>query len=1114
MKNTPSLHVQHPANTYSTLTKQKKSNRSLLRYFLCLFCLTSMSLASSISSAGEISTDYSVNGFKTSEAPAVSSNDLAQTSYLRSSGRGNYDASSKHAALFNGSVGDDDSDLNDSDAVQLDDNSSITIDFDLRGNAGGFDIWGINTFFGWNPTQGGRSNQGYSVTFSYVDGSEETIDAQHWQANSPSDYWTVVSFQAGPSGSIASGVQSVTFDISENANAGKWVVAREIDIFNSPSEAGFVGYSMALQEPNGINVPKIVGATGDLALLTGYDYFEWYGITEHRTWFKPSFSNLPNTSNVRSASDFITASEDIRRNPTRQATSNDYYIDWDHFNNEVDDDDITERIGHLQTRGIMPMIVNTNLVDDIDDWENKFRYWKQWYTMVYYLSSRYDITIYQMRNEPNHGGADYTTWETHWLTSADAMRKAMDDVNRDFGKSLALNLAGPVTPGVYWDYSLPHPDEDIHSWGNESWNKVKFDIFGDYNVNNPWNYGSYDYHRYGLPASRTEDIMLDARNGLRNATNDARPNIPMIISELNTNTGFSFDSSEEDTEELRHGVSMAATLQSISVHGEDGLGEDGGFFIFKLGATQRKDDIPLVGLGNKLSYVSRQEPYNYGGITRGGSTFQMFARHFNGGKPLVSVDTRYGNIIGQRTMAAFDEEKGMYYIYGSVTEGSGTSVSIDVNALRIASGDTATLQRVDEFNTGQITEFLTVSDSRELSFFAPNNTAFLIKLPLAGSLQDKTELAPSDDAAQPVIGSSTQGNSVVMKVSMHHSDPSQRQAALIRFTGNYDNSNQTLLKITGRNVGQDPSEREILHVYAVDNEEWDEGSDRTWENSPGLGQYYISQDRMGSTNGTGDMIDIEDNYGGFTSGAGTGLGITGEFVGAVSFHSSAYVDNYLDVTDYLNSITNNSSSLDVTFVIVRIVRYNVNEYSNEYYSLGEYHYDGRIAQIASKEHPNENYHPKLIISSQDGEPTPETRRLVHIEKNNQNFAIDGGSNGAKRQNVYIYSSRQSNVNQQWIEIDRLNGFFSYQKNGTDFCLDGGSGGESGQTVYLWTCNVVHQNQQWRKVNSSSGSFRLEKRNAPGFSMDGGQGGGNRQDINLQPSNNNDVDQQWNFTPID
>ena len=176
------------------------------------------------------------------------------------------------------------------------------------------------------------------------------------------------------------------------------------------------------------------------------------------------------------------------------------------------------------------------------------------------------------------------------------------------------------------------------------------------------------------------------------------------------------------------------------------------------------------------------------------------------------------------------------------------------------------------------------------------------------------------------------------------------------------NPGRALLNLSGRSAGEDPLEREILHVYAVNDTDWKEDKEIKWSDAPGLGKYHLDENTMSPTDGTGKMVDIEDNYGGFTSGAGTGLGITGKFIGALSFHSPEYKTNYLDVTDYLKSISNGTTALDVTFVIVRIVRYNVNEYENSYYTLGDYHYDGRIVEIATKEHPERSLRPRLVYA--------------------------------------------------------------------------------------------------------------------------------------------------------
>ncbi len=161
---------------------------------------------------------------------------------------------------------------------------------------------------------------------------------------------------------------------------------------------------------------------------------------------------------------------------------------------------------------------------------------------------------------------------------------------------------------------------------------------------------------------------------------------------------------------------------------------------------------------------------------------------------------------------------------------------------------------------------------------------------------------------------------------------------------------------------------------------------------------------------------------------------------------------------------------------------------------------------------------KYYISNGNTPPPPPPptggSSLVHMKKRNASgFAIDGNNGGANGQNVYLWAQNQNNNNQQWEEINRGNGFYSYKKRGTNFCLDGGNGGANGQNVYLWTCGAGNQNQHWRKVNVGGNNYRLEKRNAPNYSIDGRGGGANGQNVYLWTSNNSNQNQHWQFNSI-
>ena len=141
-------------------------------------------------------------------------------------------------------------------------------------------------------------------------------------------------------------------------------------------------------------------------------------------------------------------------------------------------------------------------------------------------------------------------------------------------------------------------------------------------------------------------------------------------------------------------------------------------------------------------------------------------------------------------------------------------------------------------------------------------------------------------------------------------------------------------------------------------------------------------------------------------------------------------------------------------------------------------------------------------------------QTVHMQKANTSFAIDGNNGSVgDREQVYLYNANQNNVNQQWTEHDRGNGYYSYQKVNTSLCLDGGNGGARLQIVKLWQCGDSNENQHWRKVSTGGNSYRLEKRNAPNFSIDGNRGGANLQGIYLWDSNSENVNQQWVLSTI-
>ncbi len=70
----------------------------------------------------------------------------------------------------------------------------------------------------------------------------------------------------------------------------------------------------------------------------------------------------------------------------------------------------------------------------------------------------------------------------------------------------------------------------------------------------------------------------------------------------------------------------------------------------------------------------------------------------------------------------------------------------------------------------------------------------------------------------------------------------------------------------------------------------------------------------------------------------------------------------------------------------------------------------------------------------------------------------------------------------WEEIDRGNGYYSYQHIKTGFCMHGGNPDQEGEDVYLWNCDSEDDDQLWLKAEADSGYYRLLKANMPELAL--------------------------------
>ena len=171
--------------------------------------------------------------------------------------------------------------------------------------------------------------------------------------------------------------------------------------------------------------------------------------------------------------------------------------------------------------------------------------------------------------------------------------------------------------------------------------------------------------------------------------------------------------------------------------------------------------------------------------------------------------------------------------------------------------------------------------------------------------------------------------------------------------------------------------------------------------------------------------------------------------------------------------------------------------------------NGQNVHMWSNNNNNQNQH--WVFEPTNGSNSNDV--VTMRKRNASNYALDGGNGSGNGNNVKLWRYNASNVNQQWIEIDRGGGYYSYQKMNTNHCIDGSSGGSNGNNVKLWACNSTNRNQQFKKISMGGGAYRLEKRNASSYSIDGNGGSSNGQNVHMWSNNNNNRNQHWIFTVV-
>lgn len=271
-------------------------------------------------------------------------------------------------------------------------------------------------------------------------------------------------------------VASTIKKVNQNAGPQKAIVTV------SNKEVGktmkFVGYNQGYYFPNS-NIAA---------------WLEYSNVNSLRVWTSLN-AFVPETAvqvdkNITSVEEFDKRKAELRASPEKNK-----YIKWDELLPLYDKPDSSSTnamiynfaIKDLKRLGIKT-ILQIGSTDFNETWENKWKQWQRYYAIAYHSAKTGDVAMFAMQNEPNHRNAGPMKLD-QWISGAeiasDAIHRAVEDVNKKYGKKLEGKFVGPVTAGQnndWWAAIAKNIKTDYHG---KTVKENQVDLFSTHSYNSP-----------------------------------------------------------------------------------------------------------------------------------------------------------------------------------------------------------------------------------------------------------------------------------------------------------------------------------------------------------------------------------------------------------------------------------------------------------------------------------------------------------------------------------------------------------------------------------------------------------------------------------------------------
>ena len=559
-------------------------------------------------------------------------------------------------------------------------------------------------------------------------------------------------------------------------------------------------------------------------------WVDYSQLNAFRVWTSP---NDFEPENSETFGDGIVTLEDFeaRKSAVRANPEGNGFIPWDVYNDRFENLEITGRntsklnymLGELTSRGIEVIMQITRSENyPFNGWDGAYEQWQHFYAMAYHAAKNYDVTRFQMYNEPDQSNATITQdeWRQRLKLASDAVKSAIEDVNRDFGKSLVPDVSAPVVK-LGAESALTWDEPGSVDWGKQALIENRTDYAGravDYDI-----FNTYDMHRYA--DSRPLSWYTDDGEILRSEIpqyNASGQMMPFTYTEYNrrSTAGFNNRPAESlDTPQMytEFGlINLLAMAQDVS-----------GMYAFKFNQTDFSGSPQKTG----FYYVSEEGLLDTTGATRSAGVQRLFAKGFKGALPRFATADAVG--AGYESAASYDALSGTYSLMGiNLSDTDPADLTIDLGEWNIPPGTAVTIEEVSQRHHGEVVQTVTVPASGRISVNQPARSVWLLRIPAAADLQ--TTLLPSEDAQVHNADPTNFGGGEKARVARSAIDTNDFATYLKFDLGSIPASDvsRAILQVTGQTVvAPSPS---VLHVYALTNDAWSENG-ITWANAPNLG---------------------------------------------------------------------------------------------------------------------------------------------------------------------------------------------------------------------------------------------------------------------------------------